>query len=87
MERKHCSFDLSASELEKDLLDVGIDAGIHIYLLYQDNLSSLPVISVEQATLSNSGKQALKLTACIDLAELNVKCTIKCFAGTKCKHS
>lgn len=33
------------------------------------------------------GKQVLKLTTCIDLAELNVKHTIKCLAGTRCKHS
>lgn len=87
LERKHCSFDLSASELNKDLFDVGIDAGIHVYLLYQDNLSFLPVISVEQTTLSNNGEQVLKLTTCIGLAELSAKHTIKCLFDTRCKHS
>lgn len=82
--RKHCSFDLSASELKKDLLDVGIDAGTHVFLLYQDNLSSLLVISAEQTTLSSNGEQVLKLTMCIGPAELNVKHTIKCLAGTRC---
>lgn len=87
LERKHYSFDPSASELNKDLFDVGIDAGIHVYLLYQDNLSFLPVISVEQTTLSNNGEQVLKLTTCTGLAELSVKHTIKCLFDTRCKRS
>lgn len=72
---------------EKDLFDVGIDASTHAYLLYQHNLSFLPVISAEQTTLSNNGEQALKLTTCIGLVELNVKYTIKCLADTRCKLS
>lgn len=87
MERKQFSFDLSASELKKDPFDVGIEAGIHGYLPYQDNLSFLPVISVEQTTLSDNGKKVLKLNMCMGLAEFNVKHTIKCLTDTRCEHS
>lgn len=87
LQRNHCGFDLSASELKKRSLWCWYRCSIHGYLPHQDNLSFLPVIPIELTTPLNNGKQVLKLSTGISLAEFNVKHTIKCLAETRCKHS
>lgn len=52
LQRNHCGFDLSASQLKKYPFDVGRDAGICGYLPHQDNLSFLPVIPIEKPLFS-----------------------------------
>lgn len=42
---------------KKDSFDVGTNAGIHRYPPHRDNLFFLPVIPMEQTTLTDNGKR------------------------------